>query len=258
MEGRRLGLKLLFAALTVFLFLAGTAFAAHPLITDDTGTQGRGNSQLELNAEFEHEDEDGSEADTSEVAATLSYGIAEKVDLVLNLPYQFIRVKERGETASEDGISDISIEAKWRFFEKDGLSFALKPGISLPTGDEDKGLGAGKVAYSAFFIATKKVGPWAFHVNLGYMRNENDADERKNLWHASAAAQVQATKNLIIAGNIGIEENTDRNADTDPAFILGGVIYSLTEDLDVDFGVKAGLTGPEADYSLLAGLAWRF
>jgi hypothetical protein len=32
---------------------------------------------------------------------------------------------------------------KWRFYEKDGLSFAIKPGIILPTGEEDKGLGDG-------------------------------------------------------------------------------------------------------------------
>jgi hypothetical protein len=30
------------------------------------------------------------------------------------------------------------LELKWRFFEKDGLSFALKPGIAFPTGNEKK------------------------------------------------------------------------------------------------------------------------
>jgi hypothetical protein len=50
----------------------------------------------------------------------------------------------------------------------------------------------------------------------------------------------------------------DRHVNTHPAFVLGGLIYSVSENLDVDFGVKGGLNKPEADYSVLAGLAWRF
>ena len=35
----------------------GTAFGAHPLITDDTGTQGKRKFQLEVNSEFNSEKE---------------------------------------------------------------------------------------------------------------------------------------------------------------------------------------------------------
>ncbi len=250
--------RILWAVLLLLLVNAGETFAAHPLITDDTGTQGRGKFLLEVNSEFAHEDEDGTKVDTFEVAPTLSYGILDNIDLVLGVPFQSIRTKEEGETFTESGISDISLEVKWRFYEKDGLSLALKPGISLPTGDEEEGLGAGRAGYSLFFITSKEIEPWAFHLNLGYIRNENKAEERKNLWHASFAGTVEVAKDLKLAGNIGIEKNTDRTVETDPAFILGGVIYSITENLDIDFGIKGGLNKPETDYSLLAGIAWRF
>ena len=98
---------------------------------------------------------------------------------ILGVPYEWIRAKEEGDTFTENGISDISLEVKWRFYEKDGLSFALKPGISMPTGDEEKGLGAGRVGYRIFFITTKEIAPWAFHLNLGYIRNENKAMNEK-------------------------------------------------------------------------------
>jgi len=39
---------------------------------------------------------------------------------------------------------------------------------------------------------------------------------------------------------------------------LGGLIYSLNDFCDLDFGVKAGLNQAEADYSLLAGVAFSF
>jgi hypothetical protein len=257
-QGLRFNAVLLFSLFTIYFSLFTVSYAAHPLITDDTGTQGKGKFQLELNSEFSHEDEDGATEDAFEFASIFSYGLTDSVDVVLGIPYQFIRLKEDGQKHSENGLSDISLELKWRFHEKDGLSFALKPGMTLPTGDDDKGLGAGKATYSAFFITTKEIAPWAFHLNLGYIRNENKADERKNLWHASVAAGYGITEKLTLVGNIGFERNADRNVNTNPAFVLGGLVYSISENLDIDFGVKGGLNKPEADYSVLAGLAWRF
>jgi hypothetical protein len=250
--------KKLFLAVFATVMTAGSAFAAHPLITDDTGTQGKGKFQLEMNSEFSNESEDGATEEVFEFSPVLSYGLTDNVDIVLGVPHQHIWLKEDGQKSTENGLSDISLELKWRFYEKEGLSLALKPGISLPTGDDEKGLGAGKAIYSAFFVASKEIDPWAFHLNLGYIRNENRANERKNLYHASVAAAVGVLKDLTFTANIGVERNADRNVNTHPAFVLGGLIYSLSENLDVDFGIKAGLNEPASDYAVLAGVAWRF
>ncbi len=155
------------------------------------------------------------------------------------------RVEDSGTVTMQDGISDMSLEMKWRFYEKDGLSFALKPGITFPTGDDEKGLGSGRVTYHLFFIGTKEIKPWAFHLNLGYIRNENKLDENKDLWHVSLASTVEVIKDLKLVGNIGLERNKDANLNSPKAFILGGVIYSLLENFDIDFGVKGGLTKSE-------------
>jgi len=42
--------RLIFVAL---LLIAYPSWAAHPLITDDTGTQGKGKFQLELNGQYD-------------------------------------------------------------------------------------------------------------------------------------------------------------------------------------------------------------
>lgn len=250
--------KKILVVLSLTAAAAGTAFAAHPLITDDTGTQGKGRFQLEINSELSRESEDGATEDSFEVASVLSYGVADMVDVVLGVPYRNDRFREPGSRQDESGLSDLSVELKWRIYDKDGFSLALKPGITLPTGDDERGLGAGKATYSALFIASKEIEPWAIHMNLGYIRNENKADERRNLWHASLAATVEAIKDLTLVVNMGIERNTDRNVRTHPAFVLGGVICSLSENVDLDAGIKAGINQPETDYAVLAGLAWRF
>lgn len=240
------------------LLCATTAFAAHPLITDDADTMGKGKAQLELNGQYGHDKEDGVTTTKTEGAAILTYGLNETVDLVVGLPYQRLKVKDADTTMTEHGISDTSLEVKWRFYEHDDLNLAIKPGLTLPTGDDEKGLGSGKAAYSLFFIASKEMAPWAFHVNLGYIRNENTLDEEKDLWHASIASTVAVSENLKVAANLGIESNPSKLSDTDPAFFLAGLIYTLSENLDLDCGIKYGLNDPETDYTVLAGLTWKF
>ncbi|MBM4315622.1 MAG: transporter [Deltaproteobacteria bacterium] len=247
----------------ICLLVHTALWGAHPLITDDAGTQGRGNWQVEVSGQYDSDREtrNGASRESTgiQVATTLSYGMAEKADLVLGLPYRWGKVKEDGVTRyDEKGISDATVEVKWRFFERDGLSFALKPGVRIPTGDDEKGLGAGRIGYHASLIASKEAAPWAFHMNVGYIGNENKADEEKHLWQASLAATYEAFKGLKIAGNIGIERNRDKAAGKDPVFALGGFIYSLSERVDIDVGVKYGLTAPETDRSFMAGMAVRF
>ncbi len=250
--------KTFFLILCVIFFSTGQTYAAHPLITDDSGTQGKGRYQLELNGEYANDKEEGIKTETFDIKAIISYGVTENIDLVLTLPYQKIKIKEEDAKKSSEGLSDIGLELKWRFYEKDGLSLALKPGLTLPTGNEDNGLGTGKATLSLFFITTYEQHPWAVHFNAGYIRNENIIDERKDIWHLSLAGTFEVIENLKIVGNIGVERNTDKVSRTDPAFILAGLIYSLSKDLDIDMGVKAGLNEAETDYSLLAGLTWRF
>lgn len=248
---------------STILGLPGLSQATHPLITDDTGTQGRGNFQLELNGQRDSKKDsvDGVSRKTTggQATAALSYGIAENTDLVLSLPYQWGKTEENeSATYDEKGFSDTVLEAKWRFLEKEGYSLALKPGIRFPTGNHEKGLGTGKVGGHLFLIGSRELGSWAFHANLGYIRNENKADEQKNIWHASLATTWEAVKNLKLVANIGIERNHENEAKDDPAFILGGLIYSVTKNFDLDCGLKYGLNSSATDLSLMAGITIRF
>jgi len=250
-----------------FVFLP-YGFAAHPLITDDTGTQGKKNFQVEINSEFNYdkEKEGGVRIKEAggEIATIFSYGIVENVDIVLGVPFQWFRIKEDSElTSRNSGLSDLSLELKWRFYEKEGLSFALKPGLTLPTGNEKKGLGNGRPSYGLAFITTKELGAWAFHFNLGYTRNEYKLREdketnRKDIWHVSFASEVEVVKDLKLVGNIGIERNPEKASSRHPAFILGGFIYSISENIDIDWGVKAGLNKPETDFTILFGMVFKW
>ncbi len=240
------------------VFIAAQVFAAIPLVTDDTGTQGKGKFQLELFGEYSDDTQNGVKAKSTDLSATLTYGIIDTVDIILSIPYAFWEEREGSFTERENGFSDIAMEVKWRFFEKNGFSLALKPGFTLPAGDEDEGLGSGRGTYYLYFIASREANPWSFHFNLACMRNENKLDERKDIWHASFASTLEVIKKLKLVGDIGLETNPDRTSGIAPAYILGGFIYSPAENFDIGLGVKGGLTEPEADVSVRGGITWRF
>jgi len=256
--------ELLLAAMMVVFSLAGTANAAHPLITDDSGTQGKGKIQLEFFGEYGFDRKDGITEKSLQAPTVpfLTYGLTDAADIVLGLSYNEVATEHAGGTSAIRGIGDATVELKTRFYEKNGLSFAVKPGITLPSGDDNKGLGNGRASYHIFFITSQDSQPWALHLNLGYIRNEyrikgvKDAN-RVDIWHVSLATQVEVFNKLKAVANIGMERNPDKTSETHPAFILGGLIYSITGNIDVDAGIKFGLNKQETEISYLAGITWR-
>lgn len=247
----------------VILFIVVALFpvfaqAAHPLITEDTGTQGRGKFQIELTAESGRDDADGTRKETVAMAAVLSYGLRGDTDVILALPRERVYTEAAGANTTESGRADAGLDFKWRFLEKANLSLALKPGVTFPAGDETKGLGTGKSAYSLYLVTTVAPDPWTFNLHLGYIRNRNVLDEREKIWHASFGGWRAVNKNLKLAFDAGRATNTDKTIGTAPAFMILGLIYSPRENFDLDFGVKKGLTGPETDYTLLGGVTLRF
>jgi hypothetical protein len=63
--------ELIFVAL---LLIACPSWAAHPLITDDTDTQGKGKFQLELNGQYDWDKED-----TEDVSVKTTIGVTSEM-----------------------------------------------------------------------------------------------------------------------------------------------------------------------------------
>lgn len=252
------------ALLCGLLFAATAVHAGHPLVTDDAGTVGKGGVQIEINGELAFDREradDGTteKGEATEAALAVTYGLTESLDIVVTAPYRWLSThQDDALTARENGLADMSLDLKWRFLERDGWGMAIKPGITLPTGNADRGLGSGRTTYRLFLVTTREIAPWALHLNLGYIRNENNGGDRTDLWHASLAGEVELVKELKAVVNVGAETNPTAGSGTHPAFALGGLVYGLSEKISLDAGVKFGLTKPEADVTWLAGVTVKF
>jgi hypothetical protein len=238
------------------------ALAAHPLVSDDTGTQGDRRWTLELNGEAARDRAAGAIAESANAAATLSLGAGEAVDLVFGVPAAWSRSRDGGTVLDQGaGAADARMELKWRFLDGDGFSLAVKPGVSLPTGDAGRGFGAGSLGYGLTLIATRQLGPVALHLNGAWFHADHDspdgASSRHDAFHASLAAVAEVAQGLQLAGNLAVETPAERGGAW-PAYALVGAIYSLSDRVDLDLGVRGALNAAAPDLALLAGAAWRF
>ena len=240
-----------------------SARAALPFITDDTGTQGAGKFQIEAAGEYNREKETTSgiivKESGSGLVPTLTYGVMDQIDLFIAVPYVWYSAEEEGAgTVRENGAADSIAGMKWRCYEREGMSIGIKPFLIIPTGNEEKGLGSGETGYGTIVIMTKVEGPWTVHADFGYLRNQNEPDERKDLWQASAAVTFKVVKNLVLGADMGIVTNRDKTSREEPVYLLGGMVYSVNDDLELSLGLKAGLNASENDWSVLPGVTHRF
>jgi hypothetical protein len=121
-----------------------------------------------------------------------------------------------------------------------------------------KGLGAGRAVPSVFLVSTSERNAWGWNIHVGYLRNENRVDERQNLWHISGSVTYRTNPQLQWALDLSADSDVDPQKGTFPAVALAALIYSPTERVDLDIGVKAGLNQAADAYGVLCGVTFRW
>lgn len=239
----------------VFLLLwpVLTTQAAHPLITEDAGTQGAGHFQFELTGEYARVRERGQRQVVALNSAVLAYGFIERADVILTVP-----TLRLGAPDSSSGLADVGLDIKWRFLESGSLSLAYKPGLTFPTGNDARHLGSGELRWSSYLVGSLDANPWAFHLHLGHLHNNNTFNDRTKLWHASVAVVRQWGDQLKVVLDAGLSTNTDRRSDTPILFVTAGGIWSPRSNLDFDFGLRTERTDTLRALTTLVGATTRW
>lgn len=240
-------------ALSFFgLLLPTICFAAHPLTTDDTGTQGTGQWQYEFNTEFATLDTAREQTWNSQ----LTYGLRDTLDVFISTPYQ--RLRSDLPDSSARGFNDPTIGLKWRIYESNGLSFGLLPSVSLPFANDRNGLGNGRATYSTRGLMQYTVGSFTWLTNVGYTRNNNVYGDRRNLFSASTAGLYRLNEKITLLADYGYSSNQDPDTSKPEGFALVGAIYSLNKKVDLDLGYKRGLNQQALNHSWMAGATLRW
>jgi hypothetical protein len=232
--------------------------AAHPLITEDTDTQGRGNSQLELTNEQYTIQGEGASQKLALTTLILTHGVLDSVDMMLSVPYLKLGASPSNDTPGTQGTGDLGLDVKWRFYEKDNLSVAIKSGLTFPTGDDVLNLGSGRHTWSTYVVSSYALEQWAFHLHAGYLHFSNTLHDNVNIWHASAAVVRKLSDDLRIVFDTGLDTNTDPEARKYVGFLITGLVYSPRPNIDLDVGYKIVSADSMRANALLAGIELRW
>lgn len=263
------------AALVLFTALQA-ARGAPPFVTDDTGTQGRGRWQLELIGEHTHHHPSAEQGgatvrqlrQATALGPVITYGIADRVDLAFGANHLRQKTTEDGTVLqSASGAGDSTLELKWRFLEREGFSVALKPGITLPSGDENRGLGTGRVSGAVNLIAAGESAPWSWMVNVAltrvrYKLASDAAANHEHLRRLSAGVAFELSGAWRLTGEIGRRTNAARDDPFLPGrnghFVMLGAIWSPADNLDFALGLRRSASRGEPDSAMVAGATFRW
>ncbi|MBT1072626.1 transporter [Pelotalea chapellei] len=256
------------ACLTMTAF---PAFAGPPLATDDAGTVDVGKVEVELNGAYtaDRERTHGitTKCNTSDAEMKVTTGFYKNLGISVAIPYTISdRIREDNRLVGKtDGFGDMTVEVKYAFLELAGTTFAIKPVIIIPTGKYSAGLSEGRWQLGGTLIATKEFneGKYALHANLGYEHHSYRteairATTRGDFWSGSIAGEMEVAKGMFAVADFGLATTADKSISEPCAYALTGARYQLNDHLDVNAGIKFGLTRPEADVTALYGVVLKF
>lgn len=234
------------------LVAAPMARGAHPLINEDPGTQGAGKFELELGFAAVRGDPPGGRS--MELGPQLSYGATDTLDLIVRPSWNSIRAP--GEERVR-GAGDTAVDVKWRFFERDDFQLGLRAGVDFPTGDADRGLGAGKAGAHALlaFAANAAGAQWLANLGDAYARADG---ERRHRPFVSVGVLVPAEGTLRASLEVAAQANADRDRSTWPAVARAGFLWQASETWSFDLGAEGRLNRAAPSFTALLGATLRW
>lgn len=257
-------LKKLAPALFLSFAASGTSFAAMPLITDDTGTQGAGGNQVELGVAESKSKENGISSKQQQLPTlTLTRGVSDALDLFVSATW-LRNTSDDPAVETTKGTGNPSIGAKWRLFENERkTSIALKAAYAFAVSEEkqNKGLGYGEASWAGTLIISQELPFGSAHANLGLGKNgvKNGDDEKTT--HVSVAPIFDLTESVKLVFDLGQDTSQPSGGtkSTSRYYEVGG-IYAPSKDLDLALGF---IRAKDRDSAVVtktatAGLTWRF
>jgi hypothetical protein len=198
--------------------------------------------------------------DTGGVAPGIevNFGAAPNLQLHLVAP-QAIDRPAGGPTLLGPG--DVELGAKYRFVQEDDHGWRPQVGVfplvELPTGEANRGLGAGRTRVFLPVWLQKSSGDWLTYGGGGYWINPGP--DSRNYWFAGWLLQRQVTKQLALGAEAYYQTADTVGGKDSPGFNVGGV-YDFNEHTHLLFSAGRGLANAKAANKLSCYLAlqWTF
>jgi hypothetical protein len=190
----------------------------------------------------------------------LKIGLLNRLDAQLLLEtYNIIHEREDGTRVTQRGFGDMTVRLKYNFWGNDGgrTAFAATPYVKFPTSQDD----IGNRAFEGGLVLPLTVElPRAFYLGAT-TRFDAVLDEDESGYHPEFVNSIAFGHDLFghLFGYVELFSavSTERDVPWVGTF-NPGLIYSLTANVQLNAGVDIGITRAADDWTLFAGLAWRF
>jgi len=253
------------AAALLLTIGASSSWAFQPLITDDTGTQGQGENQLELSFSEDRIERAGMVNSLRMVPLTYTRGLSETLDISLGVNHTHLDSNAPGaEFISGNG--NPSVGLKWRFHENEAskTSMAMKAELGIPINREQEGLGLGSgrgyYIVTAILMQETSFGAILFNLASAQVRySDTVANPDISLVRASLAPVWQVNDQWKLALDMGITRESTVDKQTYIRFIEIGTVYSPSKDIDIAFGfIRRQEESSASSNGITVGISWRF
>jgi len=229
-------------------------------LTDEAYVQEEGEWQFGVSIGYWDrvaDDDAGEDALQHSVSAALEieYGITERLQIELELPY----LSHKAEETTASGIGDAEVGSGYAIVRETDSLPAVTAGIefSLPTGDEDRDMGAGAWGYEGFVAVSKHISDLFLHASISYGRTddaigeEGKVDESEIGYRLAVVRTLNEGINLIVELGGESEREVDAAGESETAdtlYFVPGIQWECDAEWNLGLGIPVGLTDDSADW----------
>jgi hypothetical protein len=183
----------------------------------------------------------------------VNYGAAPNLQLHIIAPMTYFTAAGQ---PFNYGYGDTELGAKYRFVQetKNQPMVGIFPLLEVPTGSEARSLGTGGTAAYLPVWVQKSFGNWTTYGGGGYWKNAGAGN--RDYWFSGGTLQCQATKKLLIGGEVFHTTRQSEGFGDVTGFNIGGV-YDFNEGHHVMMSLGTGLQGADHGTAYFA-CQWTF
>lgn len=213
--------------------------AGPPFLTDDPDPVDR--HHAEINAIYQ--EVRTSDGRAGVLSGEVNQGCAREVQCHVAAPLAFAR-PDGGPFRT--GLGDVELGAKFRFLHDDDSvwSAAIYPTVSLPTGDESRGLGNGRAQLLLPVWVQRSAGPWNFDAGVAWLANP--ARDARNSLFAGLLARRSFGDRLSLGAEVFRRSSVAQGVPTSCGFNVGA-IASVSPHQNLLVSAGRGLSGVQTN-----------
>jgi hypothetical protein len=173
--------------------------------------------------------------------------------------YNIVEERSNNERVTRRGFGDVTLRFKYNLWGNDSgnTAFAMTPYVRFPTSQDD--LGVREI--EGGLILPFEVGlPWDSYLGVT-TRFDFIQDEDEDGYHPEFINSIALARDFseTISAYVELFSAVSSEGDSDwIATFDTGLVYWLTDSVQLNAGVNIGLTRAADDWSWFAGVAWRY